>query len=461
MSARVGFLGLGANGPEARAHLEQALVGLETAGVRIAAVAAPVSGPFVGPQGRPDARAPRVLNSVAEVRATLTSEALLACCARLEEAAGRVRDGSPLRTLDLDLLMLGEEVRECGAPQLPHPRALERAFVLAPWEEIAPFTAVPGTGSDVLTHAARLRARAPEAFAALTLEAPLALPDLRGRLEVLPDRAALALWRSTRTGALGLVPTMGALHAGHAALVRRARAESETVLASVFVNPLQFGAGEDLGRYPRTFESDRAVLAAAGADAVYVPDVADLYPAGFATYVAPEGPALAFEGERRPGHFRGVATVVLKLFQRARAQRAWFGRKDAQQAAVIERLVRDLDLLTEVVVAPTVRDHDGLALSSRNRYLTPEERTRALALPRALERLRQEAASGEREVARLLALTHARLDEAGLAIDYLSVVEPRSFEPLERLGSEPALALATVRCGTTRLLDNRWVVGGR
>ncbi len=458
MSARVGFLGLGASGPEARARLEQALVGLEAAAIRVAAVAAPWSGPFVGRDGRPDLRAPPVLNSVAEVRTSLSSEALLACCARLEEAAGRVRDGGPLRTLDLDLLALGEERRSAGAPLLPHPRALERAFVLAPWEEIAPLALVAGTGADVLTHAARLRARAPEAFAALTREAPLALPDLRGRLEVLPDRAALALWRSAQPAALGLVPTMGALHAGHAALVRRARADSEAVLATIFVNPLQFGPGEDLARYPRTFESDRAVLAASGADAVYVPAAADLYAPGFATYVVPEGPALGFEGERRPGHFRGVATVVLKLFQRAAARRAWFGRKDAQQAAVLQRLALDLDLSTEVVVAPTVRDHDGLALSSRNRYLTPAERARALALPAALDGLRDAAAHGERQVARLLAPASVRLDEAGLAIDYLSVVDPSSFTPLERLGAAPALALATVRCGTTRLLDNRWVV---
>ncbi len=458
MSGRVGFLGLGANGPEARARLEQALAGLEAAGVTLAAVASPLSGPFVGPDGRPDARAPRVLNSVAEVRTALSSEALLACCARLELAAGRVRDGGPVRALDLDLLALGEERRDGAPPLLPHPRALERAFVLAPWEEIAPFALVPGTGADVLTHAARWRARAPEAFAVLTLEAPLALPDLRRRLTVLPDRGALAAWRSAQPVALGLVPTMGALHAGHAALVRRARAASEAVLATVFVNPLQFGPGEDLARYPRSFESDRAVLAAAGADAVYVPDAADLYAPGFATYVVPEGPALGFEGERRPGHFRGVATVVLKLLQRARAERAWFGRKDAQQAAVLQRLAQDLDLPTEVIVAPTVRDHDGLALSSRNRYLTPAERARALALPAALDGLRQAAAQGERDVARLLAPARARLEAAGLVPDYLSVVDPDSFTSLEQLGPAPALVLATVRCGTTRLLDNRWVV---
>jgi len=455
---RTAFLGLGANGPDARARLEASLVGLEAAGVRVAALAAPVSGPFVGPDGRPDAQAPRVLNSVAQVHSALASEALLACCARLEQQAGRTRDGGTVRALDLDLLSVEGERRETGAPLLPHPRALERAFVLAPWEEVAPFAQVPGTGGDVLAHAARLRARAPSAFAALTLEPALALPDLRRRVEVLPDRAALTAWRAAGAGDVGVVATMGALHAGHAALVRRARARSARVLATIFVNPLQFGPSEDLARYPRTFEADLAVLAAAGADAVYAPSPTDLYPPGFSSYVVPEGPALGFEGERRPGHFRGVATVVLKLLQRTGAARAWFGRKDAQQAAVVLRLARDLDLETEIVVAPTVRDDDGLALSSRNRYLTPDERRRALALPAALEGVRDQAARGEGDVARLLAPARAGLEQAGLGIDTLEVVDPEEFRARARLSPAPALVVATVRCGTTRLLDNRWVL---
>lgn len=457
MSAVRAFVGLGSTHPQAAGLLEEALRGLEASGVRVAAVAAPVRGPFVGPGGVP-AAGPPVLNSVAEVLAPPSPAALLALCLRLEQAAGRVRDGSAARSLDLDVLACGDTVQP-GAPTLPHPRALERAFVLAPWEELAPLAPVPGTGASVLAHAMRLRARAPQAFAALQPAPRLALPALGRRVEVLDDAAALAAWRARQAGAVGIVPTMGALHAGHAALVRRARAECDAVLATIFVNPLQFGPSEDFARYPRTFEADLEVLAQAGADAVYVPTPDDLYPQGFSSYVVPEGPALGLEGERRPGHFRGVATVVLKLLLRARAHRAWLGRKDAQQAAVVQRMVRDLDLPVQVVVAPTVKDDDGLALSSRNRYLAPQERERARELPRTLDALQAAAAAGEHDVVALAARGRERLEAAGLGVDYLSVVDPASFAPQARLGTEPVLAVATVRCGSTRLLDNRWLLG--
>ncbi|MFM8979997.1 MAG: pantoate--beta-alanine ligase [Planctomycetia bacterium] len=458
MSLARAFLGLGSTHPQAATLLEGALRGLEAAGVRVAAVAAPVSGPFVGPGGSVLAGAPPVLNSVAEVLTPLGPGALLELCLRLEQEAGRVRDGSAARSLDLDVLAVGEEVR-AGPPALPHPRALERAFVLGPWEEVAPFAPVAGTGATVLAHAMRLRARAPQAFAALQPAARLALPALGRRVQVLDDAQALAAWRERQAGSVGVVPTMGALHAGHAALVRRARAESDAVLATIFVNPLQFGPHEDFARYPRTFESDLAVLSEAGADAVYVPTAEDLYAPGFASYVVPEGPALGLEGERRPGHFRGVATVVLKLLLRARAQRAWFGRKDAQQVAVVQRMVRDLDLPVQVVVGPTVKDDDGLALSSRNRYLAPAERAAARALPRALDALQAAAAAGQHDVAALVALGRQGLEAAGLGVDYLAVVDPASFAPQARLGPQPSLAVATVRCGSTRLLDNRWLLG--
>ena len=458
MSAQRAFLGLGSTHPQAAVLMEGALRGLEAAGVRVAAVAAPVWGPFVDAGGSTPAGAPRVLNTVAEVLTTLSPRELLATCLRLEQEAGRVRDGRPGRSLDLDLLCCGDAVQP-DAPCLPHPRALERAFVLAPWEEVAPLTHVPGTRATVLEHAMRLRSRAPQAFAALEPAPGLALPALDRRVEVLEDAAQLARWRAQQPGAVGLVPTMGALHAGHAALVRRARAECPSVLATIFVNPLQFGPHEDFARYPRTLEADLAVLSACGADAVYVPQAGDLYPPGFSTAVLPEGPALPLEGERRPGHFRGVATVVLKLLLRASAGRAWLGRKDAQQVAVLQRMVRDLDVPVEIVVAPTVKDDDGLALSSRNRYLTAEERSRALALPRTLEALQAAAAAGERSVGSLVDAGRARLEAAGLAVDYLAVVDPASFEAVARLGAQPSLAVATVRCGSTRLLDNRWVLG--
>jgi pantoate--beta-alanine ligase len=227
---------------------------------------------------------------------------------------------------------------------------------------------------------------------------------------------------------VGLVPTMGAFHAGHLALFRAARAENDVVVASLFVNPAQFGAGEDLTRYPRDEARDEALADEAGVDVLFVPSVDEMYPPGFQTWVEVEELSRGLEGAARPGHFRGVATVCLKLFSIVRPRRAYFGQKDAQQAAVVKRLVRDLELGIEIRVVPTVRDSDGLALSSRNAYLSPEERERALALPRAL-------ATRDPERARELL--------AGLDVDYIAVAD---FDP-------PVLA-AAVRIGSTRLIDN-------
>ena len=453
------FVGLGTNAEHPRQRLEQALVAMEAVGLRVAAVATPVSGPYVGPDGKPVPGAPDVLNTVAEVGTTLEPQPLLEVLQKIENEAGRVRGRGPVRTLDLDLLDVeGQQVISSERLRLPHPRATQRAFVLEPWVEIAPEVEVTGTRRTVLRHDALLRRHDPTAYAALRREPPLVLPEVGAPAQVLRTRADLHAWRRA-SGRLTVVPTMGALHAGHASLVRRARAwDHVAVLVTVFVNPLQFGPKEDLARYPRTLEDDLVLLRATGADAVYVPDAADLYPEGFSTFVVPEGPAQGYEGAIRPGHFRGVATVVLKLILRTLPRSAWFGQKDAQQVSVIQRLIRDLDLPTEWHVAPTVRDVDGLALSSRNRFLSPAERAQASALPAALADAADRALRGEADARRMLEPGRARLTAAGLSIDYFDLVEPRTFTPLERLGSEPALVVAAVRAGTTRLLDNRWVV---
>ena len=233
-----------------------------------------------------------------------------------------------------------------------------------------------------------------------------------------------------RVGTIGLVPTMGAIHAGHLALFDRARAECDTVVATVFVNPAQFGDAADLADYPRNLESDARAAEHAGVDVVFAPTQQELYPPGFATWVEPEGAALGLEGEARPGHFRGVATVCLKLFTIVRPDVAYFGRKDAQQVAVVKQLVRDLNLELELRVVPTVRDPDGLALSSRNRQLSAEERRRAVAIPRALE-------TGNPARAR------AVLAEAGIEPEYVAVANLDG----------PTLAVAA-RVGSTRLIDN-------
>ena len=230
----------------------------------------------------------------------------------------------------------------------------------------------------------------------------------------------------------GLVPTMGALHEGHRALLRAARQENDRLVMSLFVNPAQFAPGEDFHRYPRDEGHDRSIATQEGVDEVFAPAVADMYPPGFSTAVDVGPLATRFEGAFRPGHFAGVATVVLKLLNRIAPQRAYFGQKDAQQVAVIRRMVRDLDLAVDVRVVPTVREPDGLALSSRNVYLTPDERRRAASLHRALRALDPSLVEGD--------------------VDYLAVVDPDTFEEVPpRRG---ALAIAAARFGTTHLIDN-------
>jgi pantoate--beta-alanine ligase len=253
---------------------------------------------------------------------------------------------------------------------------------------------------------------------------------------------------------VGFVPTMGALHEGHASLVRLARQECGYVVVSVFVNPTQFGPNEDLARYPRTVDADLALCEREGADLVFTPTPEEVYPPGFATYVEVHNLQDTLEGTVRPGHFRGVATVVLKLFNMVRPDRVYFGQKDAQQVAVIKAMVRDLDVPVELRVGPTVREPDGLALSSRNRYLDPEQRRHAAVLFQALSAARAAIVAGERDAGRLRRLMAERLCATpGAVLDYAEVVHPDDFRPLDRL-TGPALAAVAVRFGATRLIDN-------
>ena len=259
--------------------------------------------------------------------------------------------------------------------------------------------------------------------------------------------------KSRESGRLAFVPTMGALHAGHLKLVAEARKKADRVIVSIFVNPLQFAAHEDLGLYPRREEEDAKKLEAAGCDLLWLPGVEDIYPQGFATTVHVAGLSECWEGEARPGHFDGVATVVAKLFNAVRPDLAVFGEKDFQQLAVIRRLVRDLDFEIEIVGIPTVRDPDGLALSSRNVYLTPDQRSLALALPFALEEARDAIRSGA-AVGPSVAAAKQHLLEAGfLKIDYFALVDAETLEPLDRPAGEMRL-IAAATIGNTRLIDN-------
>lgn len=257
---------------------------------------------------------------------------------------------------------------------------------------------------------------------------------------------------------IGIVPTMGALHEGHLSLVRRAKSECDICVATIFVNPSQFGPNEDFQRYPRTLDADLEMLRAVGCDFVFTPSVETIYPSDFSTFVEPPQVASRFEGAARPGHFRGVTTIVLKLFLLIPAHVAYFGRKDYQQVAVIAAMVHDLAVPIRIEACETVREHDGLAMSSRNRYLTHAQRDRALGLSRALRKAQGMVDAGCVQVSDLQAAMREVLHASSVdAIDYAVIVDTESLEPLESLDRD-GVALIAARVGTTRLIDNHTLV---
>jgi pantoate--beta-alanine ligase len=253
---------------------------------------------------------------------------------------------------------------------------------------------------------------------------------------------------------LGFVPTMGALHEGHLSLIRAAQKQCSPVVVSIFVNPKQFGPSEDFQKYPRTLEADRAALEKLGVDYLFAPPPEEIYPPGFRTAVVVEGLSERLEGRSRPGHFRGVTTVVLKLLEIVQPRLAFFGRKDAQQARIIRQMAGDLNLDAEIVVCPIVREPDGLALSSRNRYLNENDRRAATVLYRSLDAVRREIAAGERDVARLLVALRRVIDsEPSVSLDYAEIVDAETFEAAVSL-RKICYVLLAARVGSTRLIDN-------
>jgi pantoate--beta-alanine ligase len=277
-------------------------------------------------------------------------------------------------------------------------------------------------------------------------------------MEIVCTVAELRSWsraiHATPGQTVGLVPTMGALHAGHASLIRAARAACSHVCVSLFVNPTQFGPGEDFARYPRAFETDCALAEREGADLLFAPPVEEMYPAGAETMVDLPGLGSKLDGASRPGHFRGVATVVAKLFIAAEPDFAFFGQKDAAQIAVLRRMVVDLRFATEIVVCPIVRDEDGLALSSRNAYLNAGQRAQALALSRAIRQVEELVAKGERRSEILLAAARRIVDQvAALRVDYIVLVDWATLEPVEAAVPGSLFAVAAW-VGATRLIDN-------
>lgn len=437
------LIGLGSNLGERVAHIRAALDQLrQHPRVALRQVSSLVeTAPVGGPPGQG-----RYLNAVAVIETELPPPELVALLLAIEQRQGRTRE-QPCgpRTIDLDLLLYGEEVYHDATVTVPHPRMDRRRFVLEPAVEIAADWRHPTTGRTIRQLRDALPPAEPGEIGLRVFLDPAAI-----------QRHVMDLRRSGRT--IGLVPTMGALHEGHLSLVRRARQEAEVVAATIFVNPTQFGPGEDFSRYPRTLEADLAALASVSCDLVLVPDAEAIYPPGFSTYVQPPAVAEAWEGVCRPGHFRGVTTVVLKLFHLIPADVACFGEKDYQQLQVIRRMVADLDVPIRIIPCPTVREADGLAMSSRNRYLSPDERQQALGLWRALQAAREEVARGQREAAairqRMIEVLHA----AGITrIDYAAVVDPQTLAELSHLEG-PARALIAARVGSTRLIDNEALV---
>jgi pantoate--beta-alanine ligase len=304
----------------------------------------------------------------------------------------------------------------------------------------------------ILQCAAELGLQEPErrSYLNLTLIKRNAKPSMVVIESLAELRRAISITRGSRA-TIGFVPTMGALHAGHVALIERARAQCDHVVVSIFVNPTQFGPSEDFNRYPRMVEADTKLCRKHGVDLVFVPDAAAIFPDDFATFIDVGAIGDVYEGATRPGHFRGVATVVLKLFHLVRPDAAYFGQKDAQQVAVIHQLVRDFNLPLQLVVVPTVREPDGLALSSRNRYLDPTQRTQAVVLSQALTAAKKAWADGQRDAKRLQDIMASVVAAApDMRLDYAAVVDPKTFAP----ATANAIAIIAAKIGTTRLIDN-------
>jgi pantoate--beta-alanine ligase len=274
-------------------------------------------------------------------------------------------------------------------------------------------------------------------------------------MQVLTTIAELSRWRAAATPSVGFVPSMGYLHAGHLSLIRWARAENSSVVVSIFVNPTQFGPEEDFQRYPRDLNRDLGLLETVQVDAVFTPEVYEIYPAEASTMVEVEALSSILEGASRPGHFRGVATVVCKLFHLVQPHRAYFGEKDYQQLRVIQRMVHDLRMPIQVVGCPTIRERDGLAMSSRNLYLSPPERQAAVALSHALFQAEYLFTDGVRDVSRLQAEVQSHLDKEPLIrIDYVAIVHSHTLQPVATLPAEGAVICLAVWIGHTRLIDN-------
>jgi pantoate--beta-alanine ligase len=381
-------------------------------------------------------------NAAAVINTELPPAKLLERLLQIEQKLGRVRkERWGPRTIDLDVLLYGDAIVELPEITVPHPRMHERIFVLAPAAEIAANFVHPVLNQTV----------------SQMLQVLPTVKDLPTfRVFTAPTDMQSEILRLREAGQrIALVPTMGALHAGHISLVKRAKEFAGLVAASIFVNPTQFGPAEDFQKYPRTLDDDLSGLSDAGCNLVFMPSVSEIYPPGFSTYIEPPTVAQPLEGVCRPGHFRGVSTVVLKLFEIVPAHVACFGQKDYQQLLVIKRMVEDLAVPIEIIACPTVREADGLAMSSRNRYLSAAERQQALSLSKALADAERMLGGGERSTTAIAAAMKQTVQNAGIGkIDYAAVVDATTLAELDVI-DRPVVALVAAYVGSTRLIDNR------
>jgi len=433
------LIGLGSNLGERAGNLLQALDELRRMpGIQVASSSSLIeTAPVGGPPGQPN-----FFNATAVLETELSPAEVLKAQLAVERKLGRVRrEPNGPRTIDLDLLLYDQLVLESPELTLPHPRLHQRRFALEPAAEIVPDWRHPTSGQTI----AELLSRLAREDSRQGMRVVVCPHEIQRRVQQLrQERRPVAL-----------VPTMGALHEGHLSLVRNAREQADDVVASIFVNPTQFGPREDLARYPRSLDADLTALSAAGCHLVFVPAAEEIYPPGFSTFVEPPAVAQPLEGVCRPGHFRGVATVVLKLFQLMPADFACFGQKDYQQLQVIRRMVVDLGLPIEIVACPTVREPDGLAMSSRNRYLSPAQRQQAVALSRALAKAAELVQSGQRGGDAIRQAMRNTLAAAGIEkIDYVAVADRETLAALPEVAG-PAVALIAAFVGDTRLIDNR------
>lgn len=440
------YLGLGSNLGDRRANIAEALKRLgATHGIALVRTSSVIETEAVGGPTQP-----RFLNAACEIETDLSPWELLRAARRVERGMGRVRRvcWGP-RTIDIDILLIDELVIADAELSVPHPRMTARAFVLGPLAEIAPRARHPVTGCAIgATYDAIRRHGAAKKRQNMRRKAT---KTVRTRREM---RRFTARWRAARK-TVGLVPTMGALHEGHLSLIRRSVAENDRTVVWIFVNPTQFGPGEDLPAYPRRLAADVRACRSEDADVVFAPHVEEVYPDGFQTFVEVEKLTKVLCGRRRPTHFRGVTTVCAKMFAMVCPDRAYFGEKDYQQLVVVRRMAAELDLDLEIVACPIVREADGLAISSRNRYLSARRRTQARVLFRALvEAKRLVEREGTTDVRKVRRAMRRVLRTAPAArVDYVEIVHPDTLESMSEIRGEAVAALA-VFLGQARLIDN-------